>query len=108
MKGHDYNMFNNDRHITKGVKENIPLELQVFMWNCIDTLKSQGYQLDYLQIFKLTKQRADDILFQMIEHGQKLPEYLRNYNIFPAEMVDAKVFIIDDGTSSTMLLAEEY
>lgn len=45
-------MFDNDKLITKGVQQNIPLELQLFMWNCIDILKDQRHQLNYLQIFE--------------------------------------------------------
>ncbi len=61
-------MFDNNKHITRGVDQNIPFDLQLFIWNCIDALKNQGQQLDYLQIFELTSQRADDIFFQKIEH----------------------------------------
>lgn len=35
-------MFDNDRYITKGIQAEIPLELQLFFWNCIDTRKIQG------------------------------------------------------------------
>ncbi|AWI07681.1 hypothetical protein B9W14_00905 [Clostridium drakei] len=95
-------MFNNDRYITAGVQNEIPLELQLFMWNCIDTLKEQGKKLDYLQVFELSKERADDVLYQKIEHRQEVPEYSATYRLFPKEMIDAKVFVIDDGKHSTM------
>lgn len=101
-------MFDNNRFITKGVQQNIPIELQLFIWNCIDKIKNQGNQMDYLHVFELTKERADDIFFQKIEHRQKVPQYIKTYNIFASTLVDAKVFVIDDGTYSTMLLAEEY
>lgn len=101
-------MFDNAKYITKDVQNSIPLELQLFMWNCINALKEKNQELDYLQVFKLTKQRADDIFFQKIEHKQEIPEYRKTYTVFPSEIVDAKIFVIDDGKSSTMLLAEEY
>ncbi len=101
-------MFNNDRYMTKEIQQQIPIELQLFLWNCIDTLKEQEQELDYLQVFELTKERVDDVFFQKIEHRQEVPEYSKTYRVFPNEMVDAKVFVIDDGTHSTMLLAEEY
>ena len=101
-------MFDNDKFITKGVQQNIPLELQFFIWNCINMLKNQYKQIDYLQVFELTKQRADDIFFQKIEHRQEVPQYIKTYNIFSSKMVDAKLFVIDDGTYSTMMLAGEY
>lgn len=101
-------MFDNDKFITKGVQQVIPLEFQLLMWNCVDRLKEQGQLLDYLQVFQFTKQRIDDIFFQKIDHRQELPEYIETYNVFSSEIINAKVFIIDDGAYSTMLLAEEY
>ena len=97
-----------NRYITKGIQHEISLELQLFMWDCIDTLKEQGKELDYLQVFELTKERVDDVFFQKIEHKQEVPAYQKTHRVFPTEMVNAKVFVIDDETHSTMLLAEEY
>lgn len=73
-------MFDNDRYITKGVQNIIPLELQLLMWNCIDTLKKQGKILDYLQVFEFTKLRLDDFEFQSIEHRQEVQIYKKTYN----------------------------
>lgn len=101
-------MFDNNKFITKGVQQIIPLELQLFMWSCIDILKQQGKQLDYLQIFELTEQKSNNIFFQGIEYRQEVPEYVKRYKIFSNEIVNKKIYIIDDGTCSTMLLAEEY
>jgi hypothetical protein len=96
------------RYMTKGIQQDISLELQLLMWNCIDTLKSEGKELDYLQVFELTKEKEGDISFQKIEHRQEVPEYNMTFRVFPKEMVNAKVFVIDDGQYSTMMLAEEY
>lgn len=97
-----------NRYMTKGIQQEIPLELQLFMWNCIDKLKEQGQELDYLQVFELIEHRADDIFYQVIKHKQEVPEYNKTYNVCPKENVNAKIFVIDDETHSTMLLAEEY
>lgn len=43
-------MFSNQRYLTKGVQADIPFELQIFMWGCIDRLPEER---DYFQIFKL-------------------------------------------------------
>lgn len=43
-------MFNNNRYLTCGVDSTIPLELQLFLWNCVDELPAER---DYLQVFKL-------------------------------------------------------
>lgn len=79
----------------------IPLELQIFMWQCIDNLKVEK---DYLQVFNLSVVNG----IQKVEHKQEVPEYQNTYSVLVDNPVDAKVFIIDDGDHSTMLLAEEY
>lgn len=101
-------MFNNARYMTRGIKSEIPLELQLFMWNCIDSLKEQGVKLDYLQVFELKREIVDDIAMQKIEHRQELPKYEKTYNMLLEEAISAKIFVIDDNTHTTMLLAEEY
>lgn len=102
-------MFNQDnRYITRGVQEKIPVELQLFMWSCIDELNAKGEELDYLQVFNLISERVDDLFFQKIGHSQEVPKYNKAFRIFSDEIVEAKIFVIDDETHSTMLLAEEY
>jgi hypothetical protein len=94
--------FNNPRYATKGISAEVPLMTQIIMWGLVDSMKVENQ--DYLQVFTLT---ADEKT-QRIEHHQEVPEY-RNELSFPAENpVNAKVFVIDDETHSTMLLAEEY
>lgn len=98
-----------NRYTTKGVEREIPIELQLFLWSCIDKLKEQGQELDYLQVFELTRERVNDIFFQRIEHKEEEPEYCRDYNVFPTVIVNAKVFVVDDESGAiTMMLAMEY
>ena len=59
---------------------------------------------DYLQVFKLSVVNG----IQRVEHKQEVPEYQNTYSVLVANPVDAKIFVIDDGDYSTMLLAEEY
>ena len=42
-------MFQNARYLTRGVQSEIPIELQLFMWNCIKSVPEPNY----LQIFWL-------------------------------------------------------
>lgn len=98
----------NNRYITKGIENQIPLELQLLLWSSIDKLKEQGKVLDYLQVFELSEQRADDIFYQNIEHRQEVPEYNKTHKILVKQMVNATVFVIDDERSATMMLAMEY
>lgn len=94
--------FNNKRFITKGVVENINPLLQISMWQCIDKLTLPQ---DYLQIFDLTIEDGK----QKIKHTQEEPEYHKEYLLnTDVSFYVGKVFVIDDETHSTMLLAEEY
>ena len=95
-------MFNNKRYLTQGVQADIPFELQFFMWECIDNL---SVEKDYLQVFEL--ENADGI--QRIHHFSEQPEYSMEYLLptIPGP-ITTKVYVIDDGEHSTMLLAEEY
>lgn len=43
-------MFNNQHYLTRGINAEIPFELQIFMWECIDRLPKE---CDYFQVFKL-------------------------------------------------------
>ena len=40
-------MFQNKRFLTRGVQAEIPIELQLFLWNCIDQLPEER---DYFQV----------------------------------------------------------
>ena len=93
--------FNNPRYCTKGISENVPIELQMILWSQIDSLEVEK---DYLQVFTLT---AEDEK-QVIEHHQEFPEYRRKSGYSSDNPITAKIFVIDDETHSTMLLAEEY
>ena len=93
-------MFNSNRYITKGVQSEIPAGLQFFMWNCISAVPCP----DYLQIFRL----EDDKGKQKIVHEQEIPEFKQEYLLPSDNPINAKVYVIDDGDHSTMLLAEEY
>ncbi len=95
-------MFRNNRYITRGIAENIPIELQFFMWESLESLPEPK---DYFQVFRLSVLNG----IQCIEHEQEQPPFKRKYLLPMIENpVTAKVYIIDDGDHSTMLLAEEY
>ena len=59
---------------------------------------------DYLQVFSLFCEDG----MQIIKHTQEMPEYERKHVLSSSMPVTAKIFVIDDKTHSTMLLAEEY
>ena len=93
---------NKDRYLTRGVDSEIPLELQIFMWQAIDRLPEER---DYLQVFDLFVEEG----LQVIKHTSEQPKYKMFYVLTCYEKtVTAKVYVIDDGDHCTMLLAEEY
>lgn len=94
-------MFDNKRYLTCGVDSTIPLELQMFLWECVERMPAPK---DYLQVFEL---KPVGIL-QSITHRSEEPEYHMEYIIPMENPIAEKVYIIDDGDNSTMLLANEY
>ncbi len=94
-------LFQNDRYMTRGVDADIPPELQIFLWNCIDRLPEER---DYFQVFKLEPMGE----MQRISHTSEQPEYHMEYMVLSDNPVTAKLYVIDDGDHTTMLLAEEY
>ena len=94
--------FTGQRYLTRGVQNEIPFDLQMFMWYLINNLNEPK---DYLQVFRLS---VSDKGTQRIVHEQEEPEYRREYDIQVDNPINAKVYVIDDGDHSTMLLAEEY
>lgn len=95
-------MFENPKYITRGVQGEIPDSLMLLMWQMIAAM--QTAQKDYLQVFTLTKTSTG----QHIVHEQEQPTYHYELDVPCDDAVNAKVFIIDDLTHSTMLLAKEY
>lgn len=98
----------NNRYVTRGVKEEIDIILQLIMWSMIDKLKDEGnVELDYLQVFKLRKEGKEVI----IEQSQEVPEHKVSYTIEIEDVEignENKIYVIDSGEYSTMLLPSEY
>ena len=94
-------MFDNQRFLTRGVDAEIPPELQLFLWSCIDRLPEER---DYFQVFKLEPMGE----MQRISHTSEQPEYHMEYIIPTEKPITAKLYVIDSEEYSTMLLAEEY
>ena len=94
-------MFSNPRYSTRGITETVPILTQIILWNCIDSMKTEK---DYLQVFKLTAENHT----QHVTHSQEEPAYEHTFDFRTDEPITAKIFVIDDETHSTLLLAEEY
>ena len=94
-------MFDNNRYLTCGVDNTIPLELQLFLWDCVEHMPAQR---DWLQVFELNAEGP----MQAITHRSEEPAYSMKYLIPSDTPITEKVYIIDDNDHSTMLLANEY
>ncbi|WP_427180043.1 DUF960 family protein [Paenibacillus sp. TC-CSREp1] len=99
-------MFKGPKFITRGVKENIPPFMQNILWYLIETMEVK--EKDYLQVFQLGSVMVDGKRKQTITHSQQQPEYRTDYTVCAKQIVLEKIFVIDDLTHCTMLLAEEY
>ena len=95
-------MFKNPRYCTRGINETVPTLTQIILWNLIDSMEVD--EKDYLQVFRLTT----DGTTQHITHSQEQPPYERTLAFRTDNPITAKIFVIDDETHTTMLLAEEY
>ena len=90
------------RYLTRGIDAEIPIDIQIFMWEAVDNMPEPK---DYLQVFNLTVQNG----LQVIRHTSEKPKYEMTYIMTAlTKAVTAKVYIIDDGDHCTKLLAEEY
>ena len=94
-------MFKNKLFISSGVSRRIPPILQLIMWNLICKMPVDK---DYLQVFSLSCAGGR----QKIIHTQEIPEYSKEYVFITDKPITTKIFVIDDKTHSTMLLANEY
>ena len=94
-------MFPPQRYATAAVSREIPLAVQLFLWQCIDALP---FSPDYLQVFQLSS--AEGKL--RIVHTQECPDYRKEYLLLSDVPITAKIYVINDETHATMLFCEEY
>ncbi|MFP4457815.1 MAG: DUF960 family protein [Clostridia bacterium] len=107
-------MFNGDKYKTIGVDSKVPEELQAIMWQSIAKLVDSDTEVDYLQIFKLSRCNKHKKC-QLITHSQEQPnEYKKEIHVISeSKKITTKIFVIsshdEDGNEySTMMLAKEY
>ena len=106
MLAKERNMFQGRRFITQGVGDTIPLEVQMFLWSLLDNLvEKKVVELDYIQVFELLGGSGK----QQIIHRQEEPHYQAVYQFDNVlNPLHSKLYVIDDGGHSTMLLCDEY
>jgi len=100
-------MFRNEKYATQGIVQNIPVDIQTKIWDAIYGL---DFEPDYLQVFTLEPIIKNGAIMQKITHEQEEPEYRKEF-VVPTDafsVVTTKIFVIDDLSHSTILLASEY
>ena len=105
-----YKPFENriERYISSGVKDEIPASLVSFMWSKIDAMKQNR---DYLQVFSFVSEDGKQLIIHTQEGCEEFDaaDYKAEYRLFGyPEPINDKIYVIDDGEHSTMILAEEY
>lgn len=100
--------FDGNKYITSGIEAEIPLAIQIMMFESLALMERKAGELDRLQVFRLTTTEKDGTFLLNIRHEQEIPEASMDYFMPVDEAVNAKVYIIDDVDYVTMLLAEEY
>lgn len=101
--------FDSQKYITSVVRERIPLEIQLMMFNSIGFMKEKTEgELDYIQVFRLETIVKDGNYLLNIRHEQEMPEAKLDIMVPVSEPINEKVYVIDDVDHVTMLLTEEY
>ncbi|MBC3898529.1 hypothetical protein GH811_02715 [Acetobacterium malicum] len=103
-------MFNNQAYMTKGFQSEIPAITQVIIFDCLEKSRHTLKSMDDLQIFELKKIRSNGTDLQEILHKQEIPTFEETIVLELPEdqIINKKVYVIDDGDHHTFLLASEY
>lgn len=102
-------MFKGKQYATRGVANQLGLDVQVLLWSLIDMRKEMGIEIDYLQVFELSVIQKDGIDIQYVIHRQECPPAVDNYYVPLLETTtQITVWVMDGDEYCMMLLPEEY
>ncbi|MDK2937378.1 MAG: hypothetical protein PWP62_2386 [Eubacteriaceae bacterium] len=103
-------MFNNDAYMTRGFQSEIPAITQVVIYDCLEKAKHSLKEMNYFQVFELRKIRSNGVSLQEIVHFQEVPAFKETLvlELPESQIIETKIYAIDDGTHHTFLLASEY
>lgn len=97
-------MMESKKLLTVGIKNSLPLELTMLLWNLHQNKKDR----DYLTVFEFKKENG----ILIAEHRQEEPEYSKKYEIKIDIEEPETIFIVDNVIDkieiSTMMFASEY
>lgn len=92
-----------NRYMTRNIVEDIPLEINILLWNLIDELQIEK---DYLQIFELNP--IGEGIVEIV-HKQEIPEYEASIYIYNEAIKESKkIYAIDSIEYSTLMFSHEY
>jgi len=92
-----------NRYMTRNIVEDIPLEINILLWNLIDELQIEK---DYLQIFELNP--IGEGIVEIV-HKQEIPEYEASIYIHNEAIKESKkIYAIDSIEYSTLMFSHEY
>jgi len=98
--------FLGEKYVTAGVSRTLSPLLQLFLWHLVERKRETG-GLDYLQVFELNPGKGSGEV--VVRHSQEVPSFQYECSIIGAYPVTAKVYIIDNGDGTAiMLLTDEY
>lgn len=92
-----------NRYMTRELAEEIPLEINILIWNLIDSLTIEK---DYLQIFELNP--IGNGIVEII-HKQEVPKYESCIYINNDDIKNnLKIYVIDSVKYSTLMFSYQY
>lgn len=97
------------RFMTRAIADTLPDELKVLIWEIIDDEVKEYSDTDYLQVFTFEKLRQELISIKRVQ--EEPPRTTVVYTAYKDEyrnILDKKIYVIDDTDHSTMLYANEY
>lgn len=98
------------KYSTRGIANNVDLDIQLMIWSMIDEWKSKGKKLDYLQVFDLSMETAMGKVYQKIVHYQEFPKIEEEVYFKCWRPIFFKtIWVIDNGDgTAVMLFPNEY
>lgn len=101
-----------ERYITIGIRNEMPVDIQIYLWGLQTTLIKDNEKVDYLQVYDLSRAEEGGECMQKISHKSEEPKFEKNYVVEVEKVMQARIFVISDRYTDkiveTMLLAEEY
>ena len=102
-------MFTIKRYATRGIANEIGLELQLILWAMIDNRKNKGIEVDYLQVFELSIARKGGVYVQKVLHKQECPPVSDRYYLPMIETpIKMTIWAMDNEEYCTMLLQKHF